>query len=459
MKTENKFFEAIESIAFNKEHKTSLQQKLTTCVNHTTVAKSFYSDLELARTRAAFLRSKTLDNLDKYLIEFESNFIKKGGKVIWAQDKEEAIKEIAKLIEKKSAKVVAKNRALISEEIDLVNQLQSNSIKCVESDVGNYIQNLAGETSYHPIFPTLHLSQKNIAELINSDVNPDNVINARDIAAAICLKIKQQLNEAQIALLGVNFLVADTGAAVIIENEANSAQLASLVKTQVFLAGIEDIIPSINELDLFIHLYGTYSNGSAAYPYTHIVSGQKQNDETSGPEDVYVVLIDNGRSDVLAQTNQRSALSCIRCGACHNVCPVYRTIGGHAYQSVYNGPIGAVITPLMKGRDEYKYLSYATVSSQELLAACPVKIDCAKLVQYNRTESIKMAPPGKTEKLSIFFWKTAMLKRSNMDKGGAKLKNFMMRQFFKKSWGERREMPQVAHKSFNQLWRERKGIK
>ena len=459
MKTENKFFEAIESVAFNKEHKTLLQQKLNTCVNHTTVAKSFYSDLELARTRASFLKSKSLDNLDKYLIEFESNFIKRGGKVIWAQDNDEAIKELTKLIEKKSAKVVAKNRALISEELDLVNQLKVNSINCVESDVGNYIQNLAGELSYHPVFPTLNQSQKNIAEILKSDLISDNSIHARDIAASICIKIKQQLKEAQISLLGVNFLVADAGAAVIIENEANSAQLASLTKTQVFLAGIEDIIPSLNELDLFIHLYGTYSIGSAAYPYTHIVSGQKQNDETFGPEDVYVILIDNGRSDVLAQTNQRSALSCIRCGACHNVCPVYRTIGGPAYQSVYNGPIGSVLTPLMKGRDEYKFLSYATVSSQELLAACPVKIDCAKLLQHNRTESIKLAPPGKTEKLSVFFWKTAMLKRSNMDKGGAKLKNFMMRQFFKKSWGERREMPQVAPKSFNQLWRERKGIK
>ncbi|MBP6412836.1 MAG: lactate utilization protein [Bacteroidia bacterium] len=459
MKTESKFFEAIESIAFNKEHKALLQQKLSTCVNHTTIAKAFYSDLELARTRAAFLKSKTLDNLDKYLIEFESNFIKRGAKVIWAQDKDEAIKEIAKLIEKKSAKVIAKNRALIAEEIDIANQLQINNTTCVESDIGNYIQKLAGEVSYHPIFPTLHQSQKNIAQLINSELTSENSSNSRDIAALICLKIKQQLKEAEIALMGVNFLIADTGSAVIIENEANSAQLASLTKTQVFLAGIEDIIPSINELDLFIHLYGTYSNGSASYPYTHIISGQKQNDETTGPDDVYVVLIDNGRSDVLAQTNQRSALSCLRCGACYNVCPVYRTIGGHAYQTVYNGPIGAVITPLMQGREEYKYLSYATVSSQELIAACPVKIDCAKLVQHNRTESIKLAPPGKTEKLSIFFWKTAMLKRSNMDKGGAKLKNFMMRQFYKKSWGDRREMPQVATKSFNQLWRERKGIK
>jgi L-lactate dehydrogenase complex protein LldF len=174
---------------------------------------------------------------------------------------------------------------------------------------------------------------------------------------------------------------------------------------------------------------------------------------------MYLILLDNGRSEVLTNTKQRTALACIKCGACLNVCPVFKNIGGHAYQTVYKGPIGSIITPLMLGMEEYKYLSFASPSSMECQSECPVKIDFPNLLQQNRTDSIKLSPPGKTEKLAIFFWKTAMLKRNTMDKGGAKLKNFMLRQFFKKSWGERREMPSVSQKSFNQIWRERKGIK
>lgn len=459
MKPEAKFFEAIDAIAFDASHREIIYEKLSNTRTLVVQAKNFYSDLELAKTRAAFIKNKTLDNLDKYLIEFEANFTKKGGKVIWAQDKNEAIAEIIKISEKRTAKSLAKNRAQIFDELAINQKLSENNIKVIESDSGNFIQNLAGEAPYHPVFPTLHRSAESSFELLKNKFNLTDNATAHQIATAISNSIEEELITNEISILAPNVLVADTGSAVIFENEANAAQLSAQAKTQIILVGIEEIIPSLNDLDLFLHLYAVHSIGGHTTGYAHLISGPKMNEESDGPEEMYVILLDNGRSDVLAKTTQRPALGCIKCGACFNVCPVYKNIGGHAYQTVYNGPIGSIISPLMQGMETYKYLSFASPSAMECVSECPVKIDFPKLLQQNRTDSIKISPPGKTEKLAIYFWKTAMLKRSSMDKGGAKLKNFMLRQFFKKSWGERREIPTVAQKSFNQLWRERKGIK
>lgn len=459
MKPESLFFEKIETIAFNKDHRHLLDERITSNAQKVKQSKLFFSDLELARTRAAFLKSKSLDNLEKYLIEFESNFIKRGGKVIWAQDKEEAIAEIAKIIERKAVKSIVKSRSTIFEEIDLSKELGKQQIACQESDIGNLIQQIANESCYHPVFPTIHQEETKILELIIKKFPDLSSKKPQQLVEEMSKQIIQDIQQEDISISAVNFLVADSGATVILSNEATNAQLASFAKTQLFICGIEDIIPSLADLDLFVHLYSTHSNGSASCAYTHIISGPKQADETDGPDEMYVILLDNGRSNILEQVNQRSALACINCGACHNSCPVYKSIGGHAYQSVYTGPIGSITTPIRSEMSAYKYLSFASPSAMESVSECPVKINFPKLLQNNRTASVLSSPTGKTEKLSIFFWKAAMLKRSNMDKGGAKLKNFMLRQFFKRSWGERREMPVVAQKSFNQIWRERKGIK
>jgi L-lactate dehydrogenase complex protein LldF len=174
---------------------------------------------------------------------------------------------------------------------------------------------------------------------------------------------------------------------------------------------------------------------------------------------MYVILLDNGRSTLLEGAEQRRALDCIRCGACLNTCPVYQTIGGHAYGTTYGGPIGSIITPHFRGMDEFKHLSYASTLCGKCTEVCPVKIDIHKLLLLNRGQAVAEGFSSKAENWSWFFWKGAMLKRVKMDKGGAKVKNFMLKQFFKKGWGDRREFPQVAAKSFNQIWRERKGIK
>ena len=455
-KPESNFYQRINEIAFNKVHRELLSRRLNIISDKVKQVKKAYSDLELARTRASFIKNKTLDNLDKYLVEFESNFTKRGGKVIWAQDKDEAISELEKIIERKGAKNLLKGRSQIFEEIEISESFENKGLHNI--DIGDFIQNLAAQKSYHPIFSTLNQSPESITLLLEKENIDCKELSPQQIVDLLNDKLGKYFQQSDVAISGVNFLIADVGAAVIIDIEGGAGQGSSFSKTQILIAGIEEIIPNLADMDLFLHLYSSHSSGSIINAYTHLLSGPKQSEEYDGPEEMYVILLDNGRSEILAQTNQRSALGCIKCGSCISVCPVYRNIGGHAYQSVYYGPIGSITTPLRLGMESYKYLSFASPSAMECVSVCPVKIDFPKLLQNNRTASIKLAAPGKTEKLSIFFWKTAMLKRNKMDKGGAKLKNFMLRQFFKKSWGDRREMPVVAPKSFNQIWRDRKGI-
>jgi L-lactate dehydrogenase complex protein LldF len=219
------------------------------------------------------------------------------------------------------------------------------------------------------------------------------------------------------------------------------------------------MIPSLADLDLFWPLLSTYGTGQQLTVYNTIYTGPKQAGEVDGPEEMYIILLDNGRSTLLAETEQRRALSCIRCGACLNACPVYQTIGGHSYGTPYSGPIGSIITPHYRGMQEFKHLSFASTLCGKCTEVCPVKIDIHKLLLLNRKQSVDMKLSPKTENWIWLFWKKAMLKRSKMDKGGAKIKNFMLKQFFKKQWGSRRDLPEVAPKSFNQLWKERKGIK
>src|SRR5436190_4763533 len=211
----------------------------------------------------------------------------------------------------------------------------------------------------------------------------------------------------------------------------------SFPKIQIAIAGIEKLIPSLTDLDLFWPLLATHGTGQNITVYNSISSGPKQDDEADGPREMYVILLDNGRTDLLASPDQRQALSCIRCGACLNACPIYKGVGGHAYGTTYSGPIGSVISPHYNGMKEFKHLSYASSLCGKCTEVCPVKIELHKLLLYNRNDSVTEGLSSKSEKWIYTFWKKAMLKRSRMNKGSAKVKNYILQNFFRKSWGER----------------------
>lgn len=453
MTKSEQFLNEIETKAFDKGHRKTIRFNIGQYDKKVKQGKDQYSNLELAKTRASFIKGKVIENLDKYLIEFESNFIKRGGKVIWAQDGEEAVSEILSILQRVNAKTVVKGKSMVTEEIHLNAALEKNSIESVETDLGEYIVQLRNEPPYHIVTPAMHLSKEDVAKTFNEKQGTPLDWNPTQITHHVRKLLREKFEMAEAGITGANFLVADIGAVSISENEANGFMSMAFPKVHIVVAGIEKLIPSVNDLDLFWSLLSTHGTGQNLTVYNHLINGPRTSNEATGPEEMYVVLLDNGRTNVLEQKEQRRALECIRCGACLNGCPIYQNVGGHTYDSVYSGPIGSVITPHMKGFEEYKHLSFASSLCGRCSEVCPVKIDLHNLLLENRHYAVENGKASKTENVSWFFWKTAMLSRSKMDKGGAKLKNFMLKQFFKKAWGDRRELPEVAEKSYNQQWR------
>lgn len=453
------FQEAAEKKVFDSEHRRKLQFNIGQYDKKVVQGKQQFSNLELARTRAAGLRNKVIENLDKYLIEFEANFLKRGGKIIWAQDAAEASREIALLLKKNNITTIVKSKSMVTEEIGLNDYLKKEGIESLETDLGEYIQQLDNEAPYHIVTPAMHKSKEDVARLFHEKKGTAPDMTPAQVMAWVRDNLREQYRTAGAGITGANFLMADTGAIAVSENEGNGVLSMAFPKLHIVVTGIEKVIPAQHDLDLFWPLLATYGTGQQVTVYNTIINGPRQNGETDGPEELVLVLLDNGRSTVLAQTEQRRALGCIRCGACINACPVYEGVGGHTYKATYSGPIGAVLMPWMGGMENYRHLSNASTLCGKCTEVCPVRIDLHKLLQYNRRDANQQGFTTKTENVMWFFWKGAMLKRSKMDKGGAKLKNFMLRQFFRKSWGNRRELPPVAAKSFNQLWRERKSIR
>lgn len=440
-------------------HRKTVQHNIGMYNDAVVQGKEQFAKLDLARARASGLRNRVIENLDKYLIEFESNFIKRGGKVIWAVDAEEANREIISLLKSKGVSEVVKSKSMITEEIHLNTALNHEGITSVETDLGEFIQQTDGEPPYHIVTPAMHKSKEDVARLYAEKLGAPDGMSPAQITEWTRNHLRGKFKRAGAGITGANFLIAETGSVALTENEGNAWMSFAAPSIHIVVAGIEKIIPSLSDLDIFWPLLSTFGTGQKITVYNSIVSGPGTNANDSGPDEMVLVLVDNGRTNILAQAEQRRALNCIRCGACLNACPVYEAVGGHSYDAVYSGPIGSVIMQYMKPESGYQFLSHATTSCGKCTEVCPVNIDIHKLLLYNRRENVISGPASKTENMMWFFWKGAMMKRSNMDKGGAKLKNFMLRQFFRKSWGEQRELPAVAPKSFNQLWRERKGIK
>jgi len=454
-----KFLEASENKAFDVAHRKTIQYNITQYDKKVVQGKQQFNNLELAKTRASFLKQKAIDNLEKYLIEFEGNFTRRGGKVIWAQDAEEAVKEALQIMQRVNTKTVVKAKSMVTEEVDFNHVLEQNGIESIETDLGEYIVQLRNEPPYHIVTPAMHLSKEDVAKTFQEKKNTPANLSPEQVTDFVRKELRTRYSKAEVGVSGGNFLIADIGAVAVTENEGNGVLSAAFPKIQIAIVGIEKIIPSFTDLDLFWPLLSTYGTGQNLTVYNTIYTGPKQAGEIDGPEEMYIILLDNGRTKLLAETEQRRALSCIRCGACLNACPVYQTIGGHSYGTTYSGPIGSIITPHFQGMQEFKHLSYASTLCGKCTEVCPVKIDIHKLLLLNRKQSVDNGLSPKTENWIWLFWKKAMLKRSKMDKGGAKIKNFMLKQFFKKQWGERRDLPEVAPKSFNQIWRERKGLK
>lgn len=416
--------------------------------------KEQFADLTLARERAKNIKWRAIENLDQQLEQFELNFSKRGGKVIWAEDTEQAIEEILVICREKKCKKLVKSKSMATEEIHLNHALEKNGIESVETDLGEYIQQLDGEAPYHIVTPAMHKSKEDVARLFNKKLGTPVNLTPAELTQVARNLLREKYVEAEVGVTGANFLISDIGAVAVTENEGNARLSCAFPKTHIVIVGIEKIIPSLTDLGLFWPLLSTYGTGQKITVYNTIVSGPRQANETDGPDDMYVILLDNGRTNILQNPKQRESLYCIRCGACLNACPVYKNIGGHTYGSTYSGPIGSVITPNLEGMDHFKHLSYASSLCGACTEVCAVKIKIHELLLHNRHESVEEGFTTFTERMAWKIWKTASLKRSMMNIGNGGLKNKVVNGLFK-GWKEHRSNLDFSNKTFNEMWKDK----
>ena len=418
--------------------------------------KQQFMDLELARERAKNAKWKAIATLDQQLELFEANITRRGAKVIWAEDAQQALEAIGRICREKKCKTLVKSKSMVTEEIHLNDYLQSIGIDSVETDLGEYIQQLDGEAPYHIVTPAIHKSKEDVAKLFAEKLGTDPKATPEQLTLTAREILREKYVQAEIGVTGANFIVSDVGGIAVTENEGNARLSCAWPATHIVIAGIEKVIPSVNDLGLFWPLLATFGTGQQVTVYNSLITGPRQPGETDGPTDMYVILLDNGRTNILADERQRESLYCIRCGACLNACPIYKNIGGHAYGVTYSGPIGSVITPHLQGMDDFKHLSFASSLCGNCTEVCAVKINLHELLLENRYESVRAGKAELLEKIAWRAWKRAMLFRPALNLASGKMKNWFVNKVVT-GWTAQRGELHFPEKTFNQRWREKYG--
>jgi L-lactate dehydrogenase complex protein LldF len=450
------FFAKSAVKAADKEHRRKINFNIGKYNAVVPKGKEQFSNINLAREKAKNLKWKAIENLDKYLEDFETAISKRGAKVIWAEDAQQALDAIGKICAEKNCKTLVKSKSMVTEEIHLNSFLEQQGIESIETDLGEYIQQLDGEPPYHIVTPAMHKSKEDVAKLFAEKLGTDPKLTPEQLTLVARHILREKYMQAEVGITGANFIIADIGGIAVTENEGNARLSCSMPKTHIVVAGIEKMIPSLTDLALFWPLLSTFGTGQKITVYNTIITGPKQEGESDGPDDMYVILLDNGRTNILANEKQRESLYCIRCGACLNACPVYKNIGGHTYETAYSGPIGSVITPHLQGMAEWKHLSYASSLCGNCTEVCAVKINLHELLLENRHEAVDEGHSVLAERMAWKMWRQAMLRRSVMNMGTGKIKNWVVNSLLK-GWKEHRSEMEFPKKSFNQLWKEKYG--
>jgi len=376
---------------------------------------------------------------------------------------------VVNLAKERGIELVIKGKSMVSEEMALNHRLEEEGIEPVETDLGEYIVQLAEETPFHIIAPAIHKSRGEVSELFVEKLNVPMYDNIEDLTREARDQLRQKFVDAGMGITGANFIVAETGTVTLVTNEGNGRMCTSMPKIHVAITGMEKVVPSIEDLGLFLRLLIRSATGQRISSYVTTVTGPRGEDEVDGPEEFHLVIVDNGRSKMLADPNLREALYCLRCGACLNACPVYRKVGGHAYGWVYPGPIGAIVSPMLTNLSEAKDLPYASTLCGACKEACPVKINIPRMLLYLRKELTQgeTYPEHKsismTESTAVKGWRASvsssfMMKLSNL--GGRLLQLPFVRggridrlPSPLSGWTKHRKFPAIASKPFRTRWK------
>ncbi|HEU0252899.1 MAG TPA: LutB/LldF family L-lactate oxidation iron-sulfur protein [Pyrinomonadaceae bacterium] len=406
---------------------------------------------EELRSSARAIKDEVLLHLDRYLEEFVQNAEDRGAKVHWARDASEANAIITKLAVDRQARIIVKSKSMTTEETHLNAALEATGIQVVETDLGEYIIQLAEETPSHIIAPAIHKTKQDVAELFTSELGMPPTDDVVQLTSTARTTLRDRFAAADVGISGVNFGIAETGTIVIVENEGNIRLTTSVPRIHIAVMGIEKVIPRFADLDIFLKLLPRSGTGQRLTTYQSFITGTKRSATDEGPEDLHLVLLDNGRSRMLAHPVTRQSLACIRCGACLNACPVYQQIGGHAYGSVYPGPIGAVITPQLMGIEKTAQLPYASSLCGACREVCPVKIDIPRLLLHLRGE-IAPSKGDFRERMAFKLWAKVMMSPSLYRMSG--MAGRVLQRVFpiSKAWTRGRDLRPIEAKSFHELW-------
>ncbi|MFY9610056.1 MAG: LutB/LldF family L-lactate oxidation iron-sulfur protein [Blastocatellia bacterium] len=453
-------------------HNEPLQSRLRVLNNFNFKRVAAFADLadgEALRDRAREIKKHTIANLDRYLVRLEESVARLGGTVHWARNGDEARAIILEIARSHNVKRVVKSKSMATEEIELNEAFEAAGIEPVETDLGEYIVQLAHEKPSHILAPAIHKSKGDISELFAARLGGPHLVEAEELTKLARKQLREKFRSAEMGVTGANFGVAETGTIVLVENEGNIRLSTTLPRVHVALMGIEKVIPKLDDLAVFLKILARSAAGQKMSSYVSFITGARRAGEADGAREFHLVILDNGRTTILADHEKRESLYCLRCGACLNICPVYQKIGGHAYGSVYSGPIGSIITPPMAGIEKAKDLPFASSLCGACREVCPVRINIPHVLLKLRSEWVEdkredgSGPPF-VERAAMKLWRRAMshpVLYSLLFRSAAFFQGLFLEEGKLKrlpppfsAWTENRDFPPFAKKSFRQMWKD-----
>ncbi len=414
---------------------------------------------EFMRQQSAEAKRRALRHLPDLLEKSERNLKKNGFRVEWAEDAAQANQLVLDIARRHDVKTVTKSKSMLSEELGTNHAMEAAGLRVVETDLGEYIIQLSGETPSHIVGPVMHKTKAEIRDVFVRELDMEPTDDAAEMVAFARKMLREVFLNADMGISGGNFLIAETGSIGLVMNEGNGRMCTSMPRVHVALVGIEKLVDTVEDYATLTQVLSSSSTGQKLTVYTNIINGPRRHNEEDGPEHAYVILVDNGRSDIYA-TKYAEVLTCIRCGACQNACPVYRTMGGHAYGWVYGGPIGAVLTPLFVGLENATPLPHASSLCGSCKEVCPVDIDLPRMLLDLRWDLVQQGETKVGWDVAMKMWAIGMTSPTRFNLGGAAARagQHIMGDYLPGvlgNWTKHRDFPDFAPKSFRQLWKER----
>jgi L-lactate dehydrogenase complex protein LldF len=466
--THHEFLEASADAIANASLQAILGQLSDTLGQKNREAWQQLPNADAVRERARIIKDATLAELDTHLQTLAESVERLGGTVHFCADGEQACRTVIELIQSRGYTKVVKSKSMTTEEIHLNAALEAHGIRPIETDLGEYIVQLAEHRPSHIVGPALHLSAQQVAEILSKDAGELLPVEREALAAFARRRLRERFAEAEVGITGANFAVAETGTIVLVSNEGNARLTTALPKMHIAIMGMEKVIPKLADLPYFLKVLARAATGQKLSVYTSLITGPRKDGELDGADEFHLVILDNGRSQILGGP-LRESLFCIRCGACLNACPIYRNVGGHAYGGVYAGPIGAVLTPLYDGLADNHHLPHVSSLCGACQAACPVKIQIPELLVQLRGQLNEQAQTtSRGERWAYQLW-AMLLRRPGLYRWASWLATRTVGRWKRRSpwlhrlpsklhgWTERRDLPAPAAQRFRDWWQAHKA--